>query len=174
MSPFDDATRARALYIYDEHTQQIAIDFLFPAESHRLALCGGVDSALHEILATVERRALSETRRERKDKKQIAISTSALTFANTHYILLKENPPVISREILRKFKILTSVLPLDDKIIDLALNDAGFTDFEDAIQYYSALESGQEVIITRNVKDFKTAQLPVMSATEFLKVFQSA
>ena len=57
------------------------------------------------------------------DKKQIEISTSALTFVNTHYILLKENPPTVSREILRKFKILTSVLPLDDKIIDLALND---------------------------------------------------
>ncbi len=35
----------------------------FPAESHRLALCGGVDSALHETLTTVECRVPSETRR---------------------------------------------------------------------------------------------------------------
>jgi hypothetical protein len=44
------------------------------------------------------------------------------------------------RNILRKFKVLVNVLPLDDKITDLALNSE-FHDFEDAIQYYTAIET---------------------------------
>ncbi len=58
------------------------------------------------------------------------------------------------RKILRKFKILVNILPLDDKITDLALNSE-FRDFEDAIQYFTAIENDQDIIITRNQSDFK-------------------
>lgn len=103
------------------------------------------------------------------DKNKIKLSVSSLTFANTNYILQKTNSASTAKEILRKFKILTTVLSLDDKIIDLALNDSGFGDFEDAIQYYSAIENSQEILITRNLKDFKTSKIPVMTASEFIK-----
>jgi len=72
------------------------------------------------------------------------------------------------RRILRNFKVLVNVLCLDDKIIDLALNSE-FRDFEDAIQYYTAIENEQELIITRNQADFKDSKLPIMTAGEFLK-----
>jgi hypothetical protein len=42
---------------------------------------------------------------------------------------------------LRRFRVLVKVLSLDDKVIDLALNDLNFKDFEDGLQYYSALEN---------------------------------
>jgi predicted nucleic acid-binding protein len=103
------------------------------------------------------------------DRNKIKLSVSSLTFANTNYILLKSNSASVAKEILRKFKILTIVLSIDDKIIDLALNDNGFVDFEDAIQYYSAIENNQDIIITRNLRDFKTSRLPVMTASEFIK-----
>jgi predicted nucleic acid-binding protein len=83
--------------------------------------------------------------------------------------LQKSNSALIAKEILRKFKILTIVLSVEDKIIDLALNDNGFVDFEDAIQYYTAIENNQDAIITRNLRDFKTSRLPVMTASEFIK-----
>ena len=72
------------------------------------------------------------------------------------------------RNILRKFKVLVNVLPLDDKITDLALNSE-FHDFEDAIQYYTAIENDQDIIINRNQQDFKESKIPVMSAGEFIK-----
>ena len=72
------------------------------------------------------------------------------------------------RNILRKFKVLVNVLPLDDKITDLALNSE-FCDFEDAIQYYTAIENGQDLIITRNLQDFKESKIPVLTAGEFIK-----
>ncbi len=103
------------------------------------------------------------------DKNKLKISVSALSFANTNYLLQKSNSSTATSKILRKFKILSVVLSLDDKIIDLALNDNEFGDFEDAIQYYSALENNQDIIITRNLKDFKTSKIPVMTASEFIK-----
>jgi hypothetical protein len=56
---------------------------------------------------------------------------------------------------------------MDDKIIDLSLN-SDFKDFEDAIQYFTALENKLEIIITRNLKDFKLSKIPVMTANDYL------
>jgi len=102
------------------------------------------------------------------DKKKIKLFISALCLADAHYILLKQNPDLEVRSILRKFKVLVNVLPLDNKIADLALNSE-FKDFEDAIQYYTAIEHDQDLIITRNQSDFKESKLPIMTAGEFIK-----
>lgn len=66
------------------------------------------------------------------------------------------------------FKVLVSVSPIDKKVIELALG-SNFKDFEDAIQYYTAIELGIDIIITRSKKDFKNAKLPIMNAKEYLK-----
>jgi len=101
-------------------------------------------------------------------KNQLKLSISALTFANTNYILTKLKSSKEAREILRKFKVLVEVVSLDDKITELALSDDTFPDFEDGLQYYSAIENDIDIIITRNKKDFKNSKLPVLTAKEFL------
>lgn len=106
------------------------------------------------------------------DKNEIRLSISALCLADTNYILSGHLPPAEVRIILRKFKVLVNVLPLDDKIADLALN-SDFHDFEDAIQYYTAISNEQELIITRNQPDFKESKVPVMTAGEFLASLKS-
>lgn len=103
------------------------------------------------------------------DQKKIQLSVSSLTFANTHYLLARQYSADKARELLRTFKVLVTTLPMDDKIMDLALNSK-FTDFEDAIQYYTALENGVDIIITRNLKDFKLAEIPVMTAADYLEL----
>jgi predicted nucleic acid-binding protein len=103
------------------------------------------------------------------DKRKVNLSVSALTFANTNYILLQSKKPEEAKRILRKLKIIVQVLPLDEKIVGLSLNDNDFKDYEDALQYFTALENGIDVIITRNLKDFQKARLPVMTPAQFLK-----
>ncbi len=103
------------------------------------------------------------------DKRKVSLSVSALTFANTNYILLQSKKPEEAKLILRKLKLLVQVLPLDEKIVGLSLNDNDFKDYEDALQYFTALENGVDVIITRNLKDFQKARLPVMTPAQFLK-----
>jgi predicted nucleic acid-binding protein len=102
------------------------------------------------------------------DNRQVELFVSALTFANTHYLLSKYQKLDDARKILIKFKVLVKVAHLDDKIVELALV-SDFKDFEDAIQYNTALENGIDVIITRNKKDFKNSKLPIMNAREYLK-----
>ena len=106
------------------------------------------------------------------DKGLINLSVSALTFANTHYILSRQISAGEAKNILRRFNLLVSILSLDEKVIKLSLNDDSFTDYEDAIQYFSALENKQDMIITRNLKDFKNSDLPVMTARQFLEIFR--
>src|SRR5690606_23972162 len=101
------------------------------------------------------------------DKKKIKLFVSSLTFANTYYVLSQSLKIENTRKILRKFKVLVEVLPMDDKIIDLSL-DSEFNDFEDAIQYYSAIENDLDLIITRNLKDFKQSKIPVLTAKDYL------
>lgn len=103
----------------------------------------------------------------RADKKQIKIYISSLTFANMHYILSRNIDEKEVRNVLRKFKVLVNVLPMNDKVLDLALSSK-LKDFEDAIQYYTAIENGIKIIITRNLKDFKFSNIPVMTAKEYI------
>lgn len=102
------------------------------------------------------------------DRKEIKLKISSLSFANTNYILTRLKSAKEAREILRKFKVLVDILNLDDRIIELAISDEKFPDFEDGLQYYSAIENSVGIIITRNKKDFKKSKLPVLTAKEFL------
>lgn len=104
------------------------------------------------------------------DRGRVRLFISSLTIANTNYILSRLKSPSEAREILRRFKVLVTVLDLNDKIIELALNDKSFKDLEDGFQYYSALENGVEIIITRNLKDFKNSVLPTMTAKSYLAI----
>ena len=104
----------------------------------------------------------------RADKKELVLTITSLTFANTNYILTKLKSAKEAREILRKFKVLVELLNLDDKIAELALSDESFPDFEDGLQYYSAIENQIDVIITRNKKGFKNSKIPVLTTKEFL------
>ncbi|MCK4854960.1 MAG: PIN domain-containing protein [Bacteroidales bacterium] len=104
------------------------------------------------------------------DKKTIRLSLSSLSLANIHYVLKKLKPEQEARNIIRNFKILVQVLSFDNKIVDLALN-SDFKDFEDAIQYFTAIENDQELIVTRNMSGYRESKIPVMTAREFIKSF---
>ena len=100
------------------------------------------------------------------DKKNVKLYISALTLANVHYLLYK-HLKMKARKVLAKFKVLVDVLAVDDKILDLSLT-SDLKDFEDAIQYYTAIENDMDIIITRNKKDFKNLDIPILTAKEYL------
>lgn len=105
------------------------------------------------------------------DKKKIELSISSLTIANTNYILTKQLGKIQSKNILKKIVLVVQILPLNSKIIDLALIDETFSDYEDGVQYYTAIEHQQDVIVTRNLKDYKSANITVMTPRQFVEYF---
>jgi predicted nucleic acid-binding protein len=103
----------------------------------------------------------------RADRGELIICVSALSFANVNYLLSRQFTASLARGILLKFRTLVEVLSINDRIVDLALS-CDFRDFEDGIQYFTAIENAIPTIITRNLKDFKHAAIPVMTAEQFL------
>ncbi len=103
---------------------------------------------------------------------EVELYISATIFANLFYIIRKNQSASEVRKILGRFRLLVKVLSVDEKVIDLSLH-SDFTDFEDAIQYYTAIENGIRVIVTRNLKDYKHAQIPVMTPQGYLKAIIS-
>ena len=102
------------------------------------------------------------------DKGKVKLFVSSLTFEIANYLISKANSSSRTREILLKFKILVTVLSLSDKVVDLALNDRSFPDFEDGLQYHTAIVNESEMIITRNLKDYKNSRIPVMTAQQYM------
>lgn len=102
------------------------------------------------------------------DLGDIKLVASTLSLVNSYYILNDVMKLKQAKAIISKLKVLIDSFELNDKIIELALTDQNFKDFEDGIQYYTALESGCQLIVTRNLKDFKKASIPVMSPGEYL------
>ena len=101
------------------------------------------------------------------DKREIRIVASALSYATISYFLTKFEGIEKTKDKLRKFKVISEICELDEIIIEKGLN-SDFSDFEDSLQYYSALRTECNIIITRNGKDFKKSQIPVMTPDEYL------
>ncbi len=106
------------------------------------------------------------------DKRKLQIIVSALSFATVSYFLTKYEGLKNTKDKLRKFKIISGICELDELIIEKGLN-SDFPDFEDSLQYFSALRAECDIIITRNGKDFKKSQIPIMTPDEFLNSIKS-
>jgi predicted nucleic acid-binding protein len=103
------------------------------------------------------------------EQKKLKGYASSLTFSNLYYVLRKfeTHKKVISK--LDSLSKLVKILKVDDQTIKSALASS-FQDFEDSIQHFCASESKKpDAIITRNIKDYKNSELPVMTPGDFLK-----
>jgi predicted nucleic acid-binding protein len=101
------------------------------------------------------------------DKREVEIIASALSYATISYLLTKYEGLEKTKDKLRKFKVISEICELDGVLIEKGLNSE-FSDFEDSLQYFSALRTNCDIIITRNGKDFKKSQIPIMTPDEFL------
>ncbi len=101
------------------------------------------------------------------DQKKLTLIVSPLSFTTIDYVLNKYETSESVLNKLRKFKIICEVREVNEETINKALN-SNFKDFEDALQYFTALQSNCSIIITRNGKDFKNSTIPIMTAEEYL------
>ena len=57
---------------------------------------------------------------------------------------------------------------MKDRIIEKGLA-SNFSDFEDSLQYYCAVNNDCNIFITRNGRDFQKSDIPVLTPDEYLK-----
>ena len=106
------------------------------------------------------------------DQQKISAFTSPLIFANLHYLLKKLTSNRSALKSLKKLKTLIDILPIDDRVIEQSLNSE-FSDFEDAIQYFTAVNNGIKLLLTRNKAEYRKSKITIATAEEFLKTWQT-
>ncbi|HEY6010734.1 MAG TPA: PIN domain-containing protein [Nitrospirota bacterium] len=101
------------------------------------------------------------------EEKKLHGYLSALSFPTMFYLLSRELKRDKAMRVLEKLRIVFRVAAVDEKVIDLSLAST-FKDFEDAVQYYSALHVKADCLVTRNKGDYRADRVPVMTPDEFL------
>lgn len=69
---------------------------------------------------------------------------------------------------MRLLKDIFEIVPLDARIIQQAM-DSDMDDFEDAIQWFSAIRAGAESVVTRNAAHFPSGGIAVQSPRELIE-----
>ena len=93
---------------------------------------------------------------------------SDLSIANIKYITRKDISVDKFYEIISAFRPVFTIVPVGEDAVDKALALKA-QDFEDALQYFSAVHSQADYLLTRNIRDYGFASLKVMSPTDFIQ-----
>lgn len=103
---------------------------------------------------------------------KILLCATPLTFANCVYILKRsyKHPKPVS--VVKAYKQYIVALPMTDEQCDKALN-SNQPDFEDMLQYESALEANCDYLVTRNQKHFPKDAMPIITAEDLLNVLEN-
>ena len=103
-------------------------------------------------------------------EKKIKLFISAISFNNTYYILRKVTSHKKALSLISEIEDYVGIQETNRKILRKAIK-SNFNDFENAIQYYSAIELGAiDIITTRDLKNFKKSELPVLSPETTVKL----
>jgi predicted nucleic acid-binding protein len=95
---------------------------------------------------------------------------NTLTLVTVYYIL-RSHYKILHQRIIDAFLVLTSYVSVADVKADHVRQAmmSSFTDFEDGVMFYSGVQiAGITAIITRNVPDFSTADIPVLTPDQWL------
>jgi predicted nucleic acid-binding protein len=106
------------------------------------------------------------------DSGKIVLYISSLSFSNIFYVIRKSLPHNELIKLLKEVESLTVTMDVTREIILKSLNSE-FRDFEDAIQYFTALSNKKvEAIITRDRTGYKKSDLPIFSPEEALQIIE--
>lgn len=104
--------------------------------------------------------------------RKVQIFVSSLAIANINYMCTKAVGKEESLLLLQELILFIKILPVSEKEIFAAIK-SGFSDFEDAIQYFTALQNPDiKGIITRNLSDYRKSKISVFSPEIFLSTIK--
>ena len=95
---------------------------------------------------------------------------SALTFANLVYVMRRELNPDQIHDVLKKLQLIFRFADFSAADMEKAV-EMKWSDYEDAFQAATAERILADVIITRNVRDFKGSKVIAFTPSEFIARF---
>ena len=98
-----------------------------------------------------------------------ALYTSSIVLANMHFIIRKLHEVKFANSSILFVNKHFKIIDANNEDIENSIQSK-FSDFEDGVQYFSALRSKKiDALITRNVKDYKHALVPVFTPKQWCK-----
>ena len=105
----------------------------------------------------------------RCEEKKIIGFTTPVIICNVYYLLRKTASHQIIVEKIKQLLSIIGIIEMNKDVVVEALNSE-FKDFEDSLQNFSAIENGNiNIILTRNIKDFKKSKLAILTPETYLK-----
>ncbi len=105
-----------------------------------------------------------------QEQERISAYVAAITPINLFYIARKLRDEKTARQAVVELLAALNVCTLDRRALNSALS-LPFRDYEDAVQHAAAAAAGLEAIITRNVKDYAAATLPIYPPDAFIQQY---
>src|SRR5690606_28433927 len=102
------------------------------------------------------------------EKPGIQLCTSPICLAIAFYFSEKKSGNQKARQKITILSEKLQITPVDAESVDLAVKNNNIHDFEDGLEYYSALNFGCDVIISEDVSDFYFSEIPVYNSEDFL------
>ncbi|MDP3435215.1 MAG: PIN domain-containing protein [Bacteroidota bacterium] len=118
----------------------------------------------------LERREFFEKSKELMltiNKLSIPTYVTATTVTDIYYILKKSKGHQLTISFLKNLFDFIDIAGVNKEVILSALNSE-LTDFEDAVQAECAGQNDINIIITRNIADFKKSKLEIFTPSEFI------
>ena len=95
------------------------------------------------------------------------IFTSPLCLAIAFYFAEKKHDRTLAKKKITLLAENISLTIIDDAVVRRALKNKSIEDFEDGMEYYSAIDSGCKCIITEDSDDFYFSTVEVITAEKF-------
>lgn len=92
----------------------------------------------------------------------------ALHTVTTLWYLLRKQPEEVRRMVLREICELLQVAGTTHEEVLKAINMTDFKDFEDCVQSKCAKTAGVQYIVTRNVRDYSSSEIPALTPQDFI------
>ena len=99
----------------------------------------------------------------------IDLCASDVTFTTVSFYARKQRTTEQLYEIMQSLRDFIDVAPTGKIAIDWALQRKA-KDFEDSVQYYAALRTGADYIVSRNVRDYPFDDIPVVTPQDFVSI----
>lgn len=103
----------------------------------------------------------------------IQLFTSPLCLAIAFYFATKKSGEIAAKKKLELLCHNIGITTVNQEITEKALKNQKIRDFEDGLQYYSALEKKCDCIITEDQHDFYFSEIKVAGCEAFLKQLSS-
>lgn len=92
---------------------------------------------------------------------------STISFNNIHYIIERLGSRAKARRAMLLLRDTFAVVDFDSQVLQQAI-DAELKDFEDAVQYFSAIRAEAACLVTRNPRDFPHDGPAILTPEQFL------